>query len=103
MAKYYNQKVANKKPQFKVGDWVMVNAKNIKRSRPSKKLDFKPRSKLRIEKLCVMNGYRLKSQSLSGKIHLIFHVRLLEPYHQNTIQEDAHQHPNQWNLSSRSM
>jgi len=30
MAKYYNQKVANKEPQFKVRDWVMVNAKNIK-------------------------------------------------------------------------
>jgi len=30
MAKYYNQKVANKEPQFKGEDWVMVNAKNIK-------------------------------------------------------------------------
>ena len=30
MAKYNNQKVANKEPQFKVGDWVMVNSKNLK-------------------------------------------------------------------------
>jgi len=30
MAKYYNQKVPNKEPQFKVGDWVMVNSKNLK-------------------------------------------------------------------------
>jgi len=39
MTKYYNQKVANKELQFKVGGWVMVNAKNIKTKRPSKKLD----------------------------------------------------------------
>ena len=43
MAKYYNYKVANKEPQFKVGDCVMVNAKNIKMKRPSKKLDYKLR------------------------------------------------------------
>jgi len=43
MAKYYKQKVANKEPQFKVGDWVMVNAKNIKTKRLSKKLDYKLR------------------------------------------------------------
>jgi len=36
MAKYYNQKVHNKERQFKVGDWVMVNAKNIKTKRPYK-------------------------------------------------------------------
>jgi len=30
IAKYYNQKVANKVLQFKVGDYVIVNAKNIK-------------------------------------------------------------------------
>ena len=27
MVKYFNQKVAEKEPIFKVGDWVMVNAK----------------------------------------------------------------------------
>jgi len=85
MAKYYNQKVANKKPQFKVGDWVMVNAKNIKTKRPSKKLDYKLRGKFEIEKLCGTNAYRLKLLPLSGKIHPVFHVSLLEPYRQNTI------------------
>jgi len=30
IAKYHNHKVANKEPQFKLGDWVLVNAKNIK-------------------------------------------------------------------------
>ena len=85
MAKYYNQKVANKKPQFKVGDWVMVNAKNIKTKRPSKKLDYKLSSKLEIEKLCGTNAYRLKLPPLCGKIHPVLHISLLEPYCQNTI------------------
>jgi len=60
MANYYNQKVGNKEPQFKVGDWVMVNAKNIKTERPSKKLEYKLRGKFEIEKLCGTNAYRLK-------------------------------------------
>jgi len=85
MAKYYNQKVANKAPQFKVGDWVMVNAKNIKTKRPSKNLDYKLRGKFEIEKLCGTYAYRLKLPPLSGKIHQVFHVSLLEPYHQNTM------------------
>jgi len=85
MAKYYNQKVANKEPQFKVGDWVMVNAKNFITKIPSKKLDCKLRGKFEIEKLCGTNAYRLKLPPLSGKIHPVFHVSLLEPNRQNTI------------------
>jgi len=77
MAKYYNQKVASKGPQFKVGDWVMVNAKNIKTKRLSKNLDYKLRGKLEIEKLCGTNAYRFKLPPLSGKIHPVFHVSLL--------------------------
>jgi len=63
----------------------MVNAKNIKTKRPSKKLDYKLRGKFEIGKLCGTNAYRLKLPPLSGKIHPVFHVRLLEPYRQNTI------------------
>jgi len=85
MAKYYNQKLANKEPQFKVGDCVMVNAKNIKTKRPSKKLDNKLKGKFEIKKLCGTNAYSLKLPPLSGKIHLVFHVSLLEPYRQNPI------------------
>jgi len=32
-----------------------------------------------------MNAYRLKLLPLSGKIHPVFYVSLLEPYRQNTI------------------
>ena len=85
MGKYYNQKVANKEPQFKGGDWVMVNAKNIKTKRLSKNLDYKLSGEFEIEKLCGTNAYRLKLPPLSGKIHPFFHVCLLEPYRQNTM------------------
>jgi len=63
----------------------MVNVKNIKTKRPSKKLDYKLRGKFEIQRLCGTNAYRLKLPPLSGKIHPVFHVSLLEPYHQNTI------------------
>jgi len=63
----------------------MVNANNIKKKRPSKKLDYKLRGKFEIEKLYSTKAYRLKLPPLSIKIHAVFHVSLLEPYHQNTI------------------
>jgi len=63
----------------------MVNGKNIKTKRPSKKLAYKRRGKFEIENICGTNGYRLKLPPLSGKIHLVFHVSLLETYCQNTI------------------
>ena len=63
----------------------MVNAKNIKTKRTFKKRDYKLRGKFEIEKLCGTNAYRLKLPPLSGKIHLVFHVSLLEPYRQDTI------------------
>jgi len=85
MPKYYNQKVDNKEPQFKVGDWVMDNAKNIKTKRPSKKVDYKLWGKFEIEKPCGTNAYRLKLPPLSSKIDPVFHVSLLEPYRRNTI------------------
>jgi len=77
IAKYYNQKVANKEPQFKVGDWIMVNTKNIKMKSPSKKLDYKLMGKFEIEKLFGTYAYRRKLPPLSGKIHPGFHVSLL--------------------------
>jgi len=58
----------------------MVNPKNIKTKRLSKKLVYNLRSKFEIEKLCGTNAYSLKLPPLSGKIHPVVHVSLLEPY-----------------------
>jgi len=63
----------------------MVNAKNMKTKRPSKKLDYKLRGKFEIGTLCGINAYRLKLPPLCGKIYRVFHVSRLEPYRQNTI------------------
>ena len=49
MAKYYNRNVSEKEPTFKVGDKVMVNAKDIKTKRKSKKLDHKMRGPFKVK------------------------------------------------------
>jgi len=58
--KYFNQKLAEKEPTFRVRDWVMVNAKNIKTKHPTKKLDYKLRGKFRIKRLIGMNACELQ-------------------------------------------
>ena len=85
MVKYFNRKVTEKEPMFKVGDWVIVNAKNIKTRRPTKKLDYKLRGKFRIKRLIGTNAYELELPPSTGKIHPVFHISLLEPYHLNNI------------------
>jgi len=85
MVKYFNQKVAEKEPTFKVGDWVMVNAKNIKTRRPTKKLDYKLRGKFRIKRPIGTNAYELELPPSTGKIHPVFQISLLEPYDLNNI------------------
>ena len=85
MAKYYNQSVSEKEPSFKVGDYVMINAKNIKTKRPTKKFDHKMRGKFRVKRLIGPYAYELELPTGAGGIHPVFHVSLLEPYHQNEI------------------
>jgi len=81
MVKDFNLKVAEKEPTFKVGDWVMVNAKNIKTRCPMKKLDYKLHKKFRIKRLIGMNAYESELSPSTGKIHTVFHkfVRTLPP------------------------
>jgi len=63
----------------------MVKAKNIKTRCPTKKLDYKLRGKFRIKRLIGTNTYELELPPSTGKIHPVFHVSLLEPYHLNNI------------------
>ena len=85
MAKYYNRNISEKEPTFKVGDKVMVNAKNIKPKRKSKKLDHKMRGPFKVKRLIGSYAYELALPYGAGKVHPVYHISLLEPYHRNEI------------------
>ena len=84
MAKYYNQRVSINKPTFKVGDWVMLNAKDVKTIRHSKMLEHEMRVKFKVKSLVGTHAYELELPVRFGK-HPVFHISMLEPYHHNTI------------------
>jgi len=57
----------------------MLNGRNIKTRRPSKKLDHKNHGSFQIEKIVSPLAVRLMLPQ-KWKIHNVFHVSLLEPY-----------------------
>jgi len=79
LSKYYDRK-AREPPDNKVGDLVMLKAKNIRTKRPTKKLSRRMHGPFQV--LEVKKGERGFKLEISArwKIHPIFHVRLLEPY-----------------------
>jgi len=80
-AKYYNQKHTPK--TFKVGDRVMLLAKNLRQLRPNKKLADRYLGPFEVETTVGSHGqaYKLKLPP-TYKIHPVFHVSLLEEYHE---------------------
>jgi len=84
MGKYHDQK-RKEAPAFKVGDKVMLDARNIKTRRPTKKFDRKYEGPFEIEAIMPHGtACRLKLPP-EWKIHPTFHVSLLEPYRSSTI------------------
>jgi hypothetical protein len=82
MKKYYDQKVIEA-PNFKEGDLVLLNGKNIRTKRPTKKFDHKMQGPFVIEKVLPSKmAYRLKLPK-RWTIHNVFQVSLLEPYRQS--------------------
>jgi hypothetical protein len=78
-AKYYNKRHTPK--EYKVGDWVLLASKNIAMPRPSKKLDHRFLGPFQIEEPIGKQSYRLVLPKAYSRIHPVFHVSLLEPYH----------------------
>jgi len=78
MKKYYARK-ATAQPNIEVGDLVMLNAKNIRTKRPSKKLSPKLYGPFKVLEKKGSRAYKLEI-SPRWKIHHVFHVSLLEPY-----------------------
>ena len=77
MKKYYDRK-AIEQPDLKVGDQVMLNAKNIRTKRPSKKLSPKLYGPFKILEQRGNRAFKLEI-SPRWKIHPVFQVSLLEP------------------------
>ncbi len=71
-------------PNFKVGDKVWLLRKNIATTRPCAKLDYKRLGPFKIAKLVSLVACHLELPP-QFKIHNVFHVSLLEPYHENQI------------------
>src|SRR5690606_5612761 len=72
-----NQRMSQ--PAYKEDDLVMMDSRNMKSKRPSKRLDHKKISLFKIIKLVGKLACRVQ---LPGqvKVHSIFHVSKLEPY-----------------------
>jgi len=77
MQKYYDWK-AKEQPRIKRGHLVMLNAKNIRTQRPSKKLSLKLYGPFKVLEKKGSWAYKLEILP-RWKIHPGFHVSLLEP------------------------
>jgi hypothetical protein len=77
-AKYYDQKHISK--SYNVKDKELLNSKNIKTNRFSKKLDHKYLRSFEIELLVEKQTYRLRLSKSYQSIHNVFHVSLLKSY-----------------------
>ena len=86
-AKYYNQRHAPQR--YRVGDEVLLSSKNIRLSRPSKKLDNRFLGPFRIIEAIGKQAYRLDLPKAYSRIHPVFHVSLLEPYRWGTVESPS--------------
>lgn len=71
--------------EFNVGDQVWLLTKNIRTTRPSKKLDYRRLGPFKIIQKVGNVAYKLELPP-SMKIHNVFHVSLLEPTIKNKFQ-----------------
>jgi len=75
----YTDPTRKEPPAYQVGDLVMLNGRNIRTRRPSRKLDHKNHGPFQIEKIVSPLAVRL-TLPRKWKIHNVFHILLLEPY-----------------------
>ncbi len=65
-------------PNFKVGDSVWLDSRNIKTKRPSKKLDHRFLSPFPVVEMVSSHAVRLGLPLALQRIHPVFHVSLLQ-------------------------
>ena len=78
-AKYYNSNHIAR--TFKEGDKVLLQSLNIRTLRPKKKLDHRQLRPFEVLEKIGTQAYKLDLPARYGKIHPVFHVSLLEPWH----------------------
>ena len=93
MGRYYDQR-RQPPPVFSVGQYVLLDGRNIRTRRPAKKLEPKYYGPYTIKRKISNTAYELNLPPRM-RIHPVFHVSLLEPYRSSTIpgREDIRQEP----------
>ena len=71
---------------YKVGDQVLLSAKNIKTIRSNQKLDYRFLGLFLIIKKIRSQAYKLCLPPKYSRLHDVFHVSLLKPY---TLQQGS--------------
>jgi len=87
MGKYYNRGRLEP-PNYQVGDLVMLNGKNLRTRRSTKKFDHKMFGPFRINKVVSPMAVRL-TLPRGWNIHPTFHVKLLEPFRSSPTDDDV--------------
>ncbi|MBW0495043.1 hypothetical protein O181_034758 [Austropuccinia psidii MF-1] len=90
--KRYADKSRASPPVFNPGDMVWLSSKNIKSTRPTKKLSERWLGPSPILEKVITHSYHLKLPSQWKSIHPVFHISLLEPVKTSTI-PNLHQEP----------
>ena len=83
MARYYDQQ-RGVAVNYKVGDQVWLDGKDISTDRPSRKLSDKRYGPFKIVKVVSPNAYQLELPS-TMKLHPVFHTVKLRPYFPDSI------------------
>ena len=79
-------------PNLNLADNVWLNARNIRTTRPSKKLDTKKAGAFTVLAKVVKSSYKLELPP-SMKIRSTFHISLLEPYSDNPLTTQGKEPP----------
>ena len=78
MARYYNQR-QTPALEYHIGDWVFLDARDIKTTHPSPKLAHRYLGPYVIQKKVGRNAYRIKLPTYMTHIHPVFNVVKLLP------------------------
>ena len=77
--RYYDKR--HQPMSFKVGDWVMLKARNLRLTRPNRKLAEQQFGPVMIIDAWGKQAYKLQLPPTLRNVHPVFHVSLLERYH----------------------